>query len=49
VIPAGIGVMLLDQGAIGRLDLGRRGGGGNPQHAIGIGGGQSGLPQKQPP
>ena len=44
VIAAGIRVMLLDQGAIGRLDFGRTGGGRNPQHAIGIGGGQSGLP-----
>ena len=44
MIAAGIGVVLLDQGAIGRLDFGRTGGGRHPKDAIGIGGGQSGLP-----
>ena len=45
VIAAGIGVVLLDQGAIGRLDFGRSGGGRHPEHAIGIGGSDGRPPE----
>jgi len=45
VIAAGIGMVLLDQGAISRLDFGRTGGGRTPKDAIGIGGGDGRPPE----
>ena len=45
VITAGIGMVLLDQGAIGRLDFSRTGGGRHPKDAIGIGGGDGSPPE----
>ena len=45
MIAAGIGVVLLDQGAIGRLDFGSTGGGRHPKDAIGIGGGDGRPPE----
>jgi hypothetical protein len=36
VVPTGIGVMALHQGAVGRLDLGSGGGWRHAEHAIGV-------------